>query len=155
MDLEFPVAEPVTARAAPPSRLEASPTLVGRSVSWRQTWAQAVEGRNARLPLLLRGEAGTGKRALSFALFEGEPIEVLDASLVRLDGFAAWGSRLRAVLGCSDTVVVLTHLEELSVQDAHTVCSLLDAINGSSARVVACVTAGARRKVPSRRSSTG
>ncbi|MCW2898611.1 MAG: putative Fis family transcriptional regulator, partial [Streptosporangiaceae bacterium] len=144
LDLDLPAASPQSPVASP--HLEPAPALVGRSVSWRQAWAQAVEGRDSGLPLLLRGEPGTGKRALALALFEDRPVELLDASLVRLDGFALWGSRLRTLLGRPDGAVVLTHLEELAVEDARTVCNLLDAADDAAPRVVACVTTGGRAR---------
>jgi transcriptional regulator of acetoin/glycerol metabolism len=145
LDLEpAPAARPGVVDPAP--RTQPGTSLAGRSVPWRQAWAQATEGRDAGLPLLLRGEPGTGKRTTALALYDDRPAEVLDASLVRLDGFAPWGSRLRALLGRSDTALVLTHLEELTAEDARTVCTLLDGAttaDSGSAAVVACLTSDA------------
>ncbi|NMH97937.1 helix-turn-helix domain-containing protein [Pseudonocardia acidicola] len=100
--------------------------LAGQGEQWREMCAEAVHARDSGLPILVRGEVGTGKLSLLTALFGAERVRVMDAALVPVDGFTAWARELRERLAEPGAVVVVRRLECLEPPAAQTVCSLLD-----------------------------
>jgi transcriptional regulator of acetoin/glycerol metabolism len=161
IEIVMPSADARPQPAVGPARVTASATtlrdtaltshaLIGRSSAWRQAWTQAVAGREAGLPMLFRGEAGTGKYALASAIFEDQSVVVADAAMVPLDGFSSWASELRDLLAESGKAVLLRHIEELEDKDAQTVCSLLDAATeaNTSLQILATQTIGTQPFAP-------
>jgi hypothetical protein len=103
-----------------PSAPSCAPVTVARrtprSSSWQLLLEQLGQVRAARLPLLLRGERGTGKTVLARYLHDQAedtgPCTVLDAAV----GGARsqdWAGQLHAALSDPAGTVVLRHLDDL------------------------------------------
>jgi transcriptional regulator of acetoin/glycerol metabolism len=103
---------------------------------------QLARARAARVPVLIRGERGTGKTYLVRRLHErtGDSgrLTVLDCALSRLDTLG-WAERLRTALADSPATVVLQHLDALDRTLAAPVAALL-----SSGRAWPVATAAGR-----------
>jgi transcriptional regulator of acetoin/glycerol metabolism len=111
--------------------------LPGRSLSWRQAWSAITDHSALRLPLLLTGEAGTGKLALARAAHDevGDqgPFTVIDAIMARVDGDSAWLGQVRARLADPLGTLVVRHLEALDTRTAHALGGLLETVTGEAA----------------------
>jgi sigma-54 dependent transcriptional regulator, acetoin dehydrogenase operon transcriptional activator AcoR len=103
---------------------------------------QLADAHAARLPLLLRGERGTGKTALAQRLHDragpGRPLDILPAAPGALRP-EEWVARLRAAVADPAGTVLLRHLDELPPALVPPTARLLEA---PRARVAATVTAG-------------
>jgi sigma-54 dependent transcriptional regulator, acetoin dehydrogenase operon transcriptional activator AcoR len=117
--------EPRPAVAAAPE-VPPLPGFVARCAAMRQAVRDARAAHRERLPLLVRGESGTGKLALPRALHAGARPECLDAALIPVDGPAAWLSAVRCALG-SGAPLVVRHVEQVPPALAVTLGALLDA----------------------------
>lgn len=102
-----PSAPVATARRRPPE--PRSP--------WERLLEQLARARATRLPLLLRGERGTGKTTLARRLHDqagdGGPCTVLDAAAACGTRPGDWLGRLHAALTAPAGTVVLQHLDAL------------------------------------------
>lgn len=115
------------------------PGFVARSSTTRRAGELAVSARTSGVPLLVRGETGTGKATLLRAVFHGHPLVEVDAALLLVDGPRRWLSALRQALGPPGTttgtttgnVTVVRHLESVPPRLARTVCSVLDSAPGA------------------------
>ena len=136
----------VSARCRPvsasPSYFSAVVTLTaavkaakGRTRSSSPSSAEGPTGRLARaqaagMPVLIRGERGTGKTQLVRRLHERTAhsgrLTVLDCALSGLDPLG-WAERLRAALADSPATVVLRHLDALDRTLAAPVAALVSA----------------------------
>jgi transcriptional regulator of acetoin/glycerol metabolism len=88
--------------------------LVGDSAAWRVFCERVERAAAAGPPLLLAGEAGTGKLAVAQALHRESGrvrLSVLDVASVDADGRSAWIRGLRLGLSDSTSTVVIRHLE--------------------------------------------
>jgi sigma-54 dependent transcriptional regulator, acetoin dehydrogenase operon transcriptional activator AcoR len=121
--------------------------LVGGS---SRPWLHSLElmHRAARThePILLVGEAGTGKLFLARAVHEltGEASEanVFDAAFAAIDGAGVWLRRVKSTLGSSSTLI-LRHLEVLDRRTSLALTSLLeenDSAGEGPAQVIGLVT---------------
>ncbi|MHA6793533.1 helix-turn-helix domain-containing protein [Pseudonocardia bannensis] len=117
--------------------------LAGQGEQWREMCAEAVHARDSGLPMLVRGEVGTGKLSLLTALFGADRVRVMDAAMVPVDGFAPWARELRERLAEPGGVVVVRRLECLEPAAAQAVCSLLDMAH-PDARLAGTLTLGER-----------
>jgi transcriptional regulator of acetoin/glycerol metabolism len=107
--------------------------LVGGS---SRPWLHALElvYRAARThePMLLVGEAGTGKLHLARAVHElnrgASEANVFDAALAAVDGAALWLRRVQGSLESSSTLI-LRHLEVLDRRTSLALASLLDEVD--------------------------
>ena len=123
---------PARATAARPGGTAVGERLVGRSIASRRLRDDVDAAVRADGPLLVCGEAGTGKLFVARHLHRrrGGPLTVLDA-LAAQDDPAAWMARLTGCLARGDTVV-LRHLDELAPDLARRVEAAVD-----GARVIA------------------
>jgi sigma-54 dependent transcriptional regulator, acetoin dehydrogenase operon transcriptional activator AcoR len=131
----------------------AAPAPVSRrargSPSGDRLRAQIAQARAMRVPVLLRGERGTGKTVLARCLHDRSadsgPLTVLDPAVggARED----WAGQLRAALAGPSGTVVVQHLEALDRPLAERVAALLAA---PQARLAATLTerAGERTGFP-------
>jgi transcriptional regulator of acetoin/glycerol metabolism len=115
--------------------------LGGSSRAWLQTVRQAARAVNSRHPVLIVGEAGTGKLELARAIHEaGEPggaLHVLNAVLASVDGLGAWLGQVRQLMAEPGTLAI-THLEALLPGHAAAFAALLDELPGTApARIIA------------------
>jgi transcriptional regulator of acetoin/glycerol metabolism len=84
-----------------------------------QARALAADG-----PVVVRGEAGTGKATLLTTVL-GDDAAVLDAATCGVEGLAGWLARLTAQLDRPDVPLVLRHVELLSAEAERAVVALL------------------------------
>jgi DNA-binding NtrC family response regulator len=120
-----------------PGSTSAVDALAGRSPAWQRAVAAARRHGGFRLPLVVRGEEGSGKLTLLRALWSDAtrdgPLEVLDAATLPLEGCGAFLGRVRSALSRPDArpapggLVVLRHVELLDTRTALAVGALLDA----------------------------
>lgn len=103
-------------------------TLPGRSMAVRRLRDDVVAALTTDRPVLLCGEAGTGKLHLARHLHQRragqDPLTVLDA-VVAQDDPASWIARLAKVL--ADGAVVLRHLDRLEPALVERVAAVVDA----------------------------
>jgi len=130
---------PSAASAAPAPA--AAARRAPRSSAWERLSEQVAQVRAMRLPLLLRGERGTGKTMLARCLHDpvpdAGPCTVLDADAGVRGSPADWAGPLRAALADPAGTVVLRHLDELDPALVRLVASLLAA---PQARLVGTAT---------------
>ena len=85
-------------------------------------------------PILLVGEAGTGKLYLARAVHEltgeGSEANVFDAAFAAVDGAGVWLRRVQSTLGSSSTLI-LRHLEVLDRRTSLALASLLEGNDGA------------------------
>lgn len=103
--------------------------------SWDRLLRQLDQARAARLPVLIRGERGTGKTLLARRLGAGGPFTVLDAAVAG----RAWTERLRGALAEPAGTVLLQHLDMLDPALAMPAASL---IASAKPRLAATMCAG-------------
>jgi sigma-54 dependent transcriptional regulator, acetoin dehydrogenase operon transcriptional activator AcoR len=127
-----PAAMVVLARSAAP--VTAARTAPGPP-SWERLLEQLGQARAMRLPVLLRGERGTGKTALARRLHDqaAAPLTVLDAAA----GVQDWVGGLRAALADPAGTVVVQHLDALDPALTGPTASLIES---PRARLAATVT---------------
>jgi transcriptional regulator of acetoin/glycerol metabolism len=136
-----------------PERLLLS-RLGGTSKPWLYTLRQAARAVASRQPILITGEAGTGKLELARAIHEagrssrgdggasGPGLKVLNAVLASVDGLAGWMGQVRALMSQPGTVVI-THLETLEPGRAAALAALLDELlEGAPGRVIGTAVTG-------------
>lgn len=107
---------------APPRRGR-RPAAAEPGSEWEAA-AHRARSLAAQGPVVVLGEAGTGKRTLLAAAFDADPV-VLDAAIWVLDP-AAWVDRLRPALD-GPAPVVLHHVDLLDAGAAAAVSAVLDA----------------------------
>jgi transcriptional regulator of acetoin/glycerol metabolism len=116
--------------------------LVGISSAWRYMSEQVVAAAGGDAPVLLAGEAGTGKVAIARALYAGEDVTVVDAILHSVDGRREWLRRLRQWLRQASGVIVLRHLEALDDESLRILSALLEEVDDvGGPRIVGTITA--------------
>ncbi|MPY93574.1 MAG: GAF domain-containing protein [Acidimicrobiia bacterium] len=124
----------VAPRPAGPARVPAEPSplarLGGRGRAWQGVLAAARRHARFDLPVLVHGEAGTGKLALVEAMWAearlAGTVEVADAALVPFHGLTDFLHGLHGSLHRPDGLVVLRHAELLERRAALAVSGLLD-----------------------------
>jgi hypothetical protein len=87
--------------------------LVGESAAWRQLCSEALWAAEARVPVLVAGNPGTGKLAVAEALVNASGtagLVVFDVGTMYAD-VPAWMEELRKAIRHESTAVVLRHLE--------------------------------------------
>lgn len=94
------------------------PRLVGRSAAWRAFCRDAVEHTGSRTPILVTGEAGSGRLAVAQALQGWRDVRVIDAADASSRGDARWCRDLEALLDAPDVSVVIRHVEMLGASSA-------------------------------------
>lgn len=126
---------------------ESLPELAGNSAAWLKTVTAVRSAATGRCPVLLLGEAGSGKAscALAMARLAGTPVTRIDLAALRAAGAAAWDTQLGEVLADPGTTVLLEHVDALpsraAAELAYTLAPVLDA---QQPRVLAtCTTPGA------------
>lgn len=133
--IELGVERPATTRGRPTRANGPIAQLPGRGFVWQLTRA-AAERAPVDLPLLLRGEAGSGKLTLARAVAEasnpGRDCTVVDAAAVVLEGAPTWLGHVRRRLADADGTLVLRHLDALDRRTAAALGTLLgDAGSGT------------------------
>ncbi|MFD7409461.1 helix-turn-helix domain-containing protein [Streptomyces sp. NPDC059866] len=124
--------------------------LGGTSAPWRHAMARAARVPADDQPVLISGEAGTGKSELARALHElTQPdgaLHILNAALAAMDGPGAWLRRVQVLLGRPGPgTLVLTHLEVLPAEVALALAALLDEHDPrESLRLIGTTTSPAR-----------
>jgi sigma-54 dependent transcriptional regulator, acetoin dehydrogenase operon transcriptional activator AcoR len=121
--------------------------LVGRSERWSSLCSDAHRARTGSGGIVVSGEPGTGKLALLRAMFDTDKthdggVTVVDCSLESLDGAGEWVRALRATMAAHQGVIVMSHLEALTMPAARGVCALLDNHPADGPRILATVTTG-------------
>jgi len=122
------------------------PAWTGAPSSTYRSWEDVAREVGVALArdnrVLVRGEAGVGKRTLvrSASGAEVGTIE-LDCALLQAQGSQQWLAEAQEVLSRhGDHAVVLAHLESLDDASAHSLGAMLDAIEWSGARIAATAT---------------
>jgi transcriptional regulator of acetoin/glycerol metabolism len=107
--------------------------------TWEETSA-AVDLAMGEGRLIIRGEAGVGKRTLvRHALHNA--VEELDCTLVDELGAAEWLGAARRATAVRGGAVLLSHLEALDERTARSLATILDGVTDPTLRVVATVVA--------------
>jgi len=132
---------------APPERLR--PGWTDGPTSTYRSWEDVAREVGAALArdgrVVVSGEVGVGKRTLirSASGAEVGTIE-LDCALLQAQGATQWLTEAARVLSHhGEHTVVLAHLEALDDDAAHALAAMLDAVDGSGARVAATYTISA------------
>jgi transcriptional regulator of acetoin/glycerol metabolism len=136
--------------ASPPRRSTATasprilPGVVGKSPAWAHLCGQAVEATSAEVPILIAGEAGTGKLAVAQGIHARtgrSRLAVCDVASVLSDGHEPWLRGLREALDDPDCTVVVRHLEGCDPAVGAAISADLDrrAVKG---RLLATLTSG-------------
>jgi transcriptional regulator of acetoin/glycerol metabolism len=113
--------------------------LPGPSRLWQAVLERAAEQRAAEIPLLIVGEAGTGKLELAKAMFDDRDVEIVDCFAAPADD-ANWPLSIGTSLPAGGNgVVILRHVDALSPTVAAALSAHLDALASRSPgpRVVA------------------
>ncbi|MGP4087059.1 sigma-54-dependent Fis family transcriptional regulator [Streptomyces sp. KR55] len=123
--------DPVPAAASAEAEQRLLHRLGGTSAPWRHAMARAARVPTDDQPVLISGEAGTGKSELARALHElTQPdgtLHILNAALAAVDGPDAWLRRVQELLERPGPgTLVLTHLEVLPAEVALPLAALLD-----------------------------
>ncbi len=125
----------------------------GGSRPWMQTLALAERAVRTCEPMLLIGEAGTGKLHLATSLHElsanRAPLRVFDAALAPVDGVGVWLRRVKHSLDAPGTLV-LRHLEALDGRTGLALASVLDELDdrGERPHVIGLYTSGDGDELP-------
>lgn len=122
--------------------------LVGRGEAYRRLCSEVVEHAGHRLPLLVTGEAGTGKLSVARAVHHCAPaggrLATLDAGLCAVRGAKAWlGEASRAVSSAPGGTLLIPHVELLDRTTLQALWAVLEATSGCSdepPRVVATLS---------------
>jgi transcriptional regulator of acetoin/glycerol metabolism len=117
-------------RAPSQSSAKSSPFAAKSPSSAERLIGQLTRAHAARVPVLIRGERGTGKTQLARCFHDrtadSGQLAVLDCALSGLDS-RAWAERLRTVLADSPATVVLQHLDALDQALVAPVAALISA----------------------------
>jgi transcriptional regulator of acetoin/glycerol metabolism len=109
----------------------------GGSRPWLQALALAERAIRTREPMLLTGEAGTGKLHLATSLHElsasRSSLRVFDAALAPVDGAGVWLRRVKHALEGNGTLV-LRHLEALDRRTGLALASVLEDLDDRGER---------------------
>lgn len=95
------------------ARTDLLPRLVGRGDRWRALCRQASNLRGRTSPVLVTGEAGTGRLAVAQALQGWHDVRVIDAADASSRGRKKWCRDLTSELDGSDVSVVIRHVDLL------------------------------------------
>lgn len=90
------------------------PGLVGHGARWRALCRQVAGLRHGGSPVLVTGEAGTGRLAVARAIQEGHDVRVIDAAEAPSLGRKRWCRELESELLDGDISLVIRHIELLS-----------------------------------------
>jgi transcriptional regulator of acetoin/glycerol metabolism len=119
--------------AVRPARGRLRELVGGSSRSWLRALEMAGRATPTHEPMLLMGEAGTGKLHLARALHEigGEVVapNVFDAALAPVDGAGVWLRRVKRGFESQGTLI-LRHLEVLDQRTSLALASLLEGLDG-------------------------
>jgi sigma-54 dependent transcriptional regulator, acetoin dehydrogenase operon transcriptional activator AcoR len=123
------------------------PQLVGRSPEWLSVIHQVARHRESRRPLIIAGEAGTGKASLALGLpfRPGSPVTtsvVTDAAERHVLGSRKWLQKLSDRLAASAPVII-RGVETLDIQVIAGVRSLIENTEGRGP-VLLTLSAGSR-----------
>jgi sigma-54 dependent transcriptional regulator, acetoin dehydrogenase operon transcriptional activator AcoR len=134
--------------ASPAAPVPVTGNGLARSSAWQRLLGQVEQAAAARLPVLLRGEPGTGKATLARALHDpaADPgqVMVIDCALAAEH---AWALELRAALADPAATVVLRHLDALDPALVPSVAGLTDS---ALARLAATMGEGAHAALAER-----
>jgi sigma-54 dependent transcriptional regulator, acetoin dehydrogenase operon transcriptional activator AcoR len=133
----------VTLTAAPPAPAGGNGFTPARSSVWQRLRGQVEEAAAAGLPVLLRGEPGTGKMTLARAIggpADPRPVTLADCALAAAHP-RAWAEELATALADPEATVVLRHLDILDAALARTVAGLTDSARARLAATATAVTA--------------
>lgn len=136
--------EPRAVRASsgagrPKSWRAAEGRLPGASPAWQAVLRRAAELCTADVPLLLTGEAGTGKLELARTMFADRPAVVADCFTAPADD-PGWPTQVTAGLE-PGAVLILRHVDTLSPAVARALSARLDDIAARHPSVRVCGTA--------------
>ena len=132
------------APAAVPSPVEVHPwpqagtQLPGKSAAWVRVLKRAAQQRNSDVPVLIVGEAGTGKLELAKTMFAERPLTVVDCFAAGPDD-AGWARTIAADLPPNwGGVLVLRHVDSLSATVTRALSARLDelAVTAPLVRIV-------------------
>lgn len=107
-----------TERTSTASGFTQLPRLVGRSAAWRAFCRDAAEHMGGRTPILVTGEAGSGRLAVAQALQGWRDVRVIDAADASSRGAERWCRDLEALLDVPDVSLVIRHVELLTPTSA-------------------------------------
>jgi transcriptional regulator of acetoin/glycerol metabolism len=113
--------------------------LAGGSPAWRAVIRKAAGLRAGHVPLLLTGEAGTGKLELARTMFAARPAVIADCFTAPVDDLA-WSARVTAGLEPGG-VLIVRHIDALSPAVARALSARLDDIAELLPSVQVCGTA--------------
>jgi transcriptional regulator of acetoin/glycerol metabolism len=144
VEVIMPGAEPPAIRVSPghgrPKTWQAAEDrLPGGSPAWQAVIRQAAELRAGDVPLLLTGEAGTGKLELARTMFADSPAVIIDCFTAPADD-PSWPLRITGSLP-SGGVLILRHIDVLSPAVARALSACLDDITLRHPSVRICGTA--------------
>jgi transcriptional regulator of acetoin/glycerol metabolism len=115
---------PIARTTAMTARLE---SLGGQSAAWRTMCEELARGKELGVPLLLRGEPGTGKFTLAEATYPDNELIVVDAATAYAEDVSQWFGRLqRALDAAPSTVVVIRHLDALEPRHKRVVSATIE-----------------------------
>jgi transcriptional regulator of acetoin/glycerol metabolism len=118
--LEVGTPQPATVRSVTPLRVvpqrwaAGEARLPGSSSIWSAVRQRAAEQRDLDVPLLLLGEAGTGKLELAKAMFDDRPHTVIDCLAVAADDVGWPRTIAETVPPAGPSVIILRHVDSLS-----------------------------------------
>lgn len=92
-----------------------------------------------RASVLLVGESGTGKTSIARSLTKGDVVEI-DAASCSPTGGDTWLSSLEQHVESAPEVLVLLHLDELSLQAVERVATILERCSPTTRLVATCRT---------------
>jgi transcriptional regulator of acetoin/glycerol metabolism len=121
------------------------PGLVGDSAAWTTFCAVVEQTTGADVPLLLTGEAGTGKLAAAQALHarSARPrVAVFDVASIMADGQAQWLQALGQALDDGESTVVARHLQLCDEGLAAAVAAEIDRAQAPGGRLIGTLTTG-------------
>jgi transcriptional regulator of acetoin/glycerol metabolism len=116
------------------------PGLVGDSEPWRHVVHDLSRALANRKRLLVIGERGTGKLALTRALLDKDGVQPgnVDAALEAVDGTAQWLRQVRTALRGCFAALIIRHLERLSEEAAIALFALLEEEAGETTVIATC-----------------
>jgi transcriptional regulator of acetoin/glycerol metabolism len=89
------------------------PQLIGRSQSWQALCRRVLELRDARSPVLVTGEPGTGRLSVARAMQGWQEVRVLDAADAASRGRKKWCRALETELDGDDVALIIRHIDHL------------------------------------------